>query len=142
VKPIRQIGLSYAAGAFGALANSCLAWYLGMKGIPQHFGVAIAPKLTAGFLYPRLVWGGLWGFVFMIPIWRGNFWTSVLGRGVFLSFLPTLFQIFYVFPVLQGKGTFGLALGRLTPVFVILYNAIWGMATGLWLYFSNEEIGT
>jgi hypothetical protein len=29
--------------------------------------VAIAPALKLSWLYPRIVWGGLWGLVFVFP---------------------------------------------------------------------------
>ncbi len=131
---LRQLSLTFAAGSFGALVNSCLVWYLGSQGIPQKFGVAIAPAWSLAYLYPRIVWGGLFGWAFLVPIWRSGFWTGVFSRGILLSLLPTAFQLFYVFPVLLGKGMMGLALGELTPVFVCLYNAVWGICTGLWLY--------
>jgi hypothetical protein len=139
MKLLREVSLCFAAGAFGALVNSWLVWHLGTTGIPQHFGVAIAPKWSLHFLYPRVVWGGLWGLIFALPIWRGGFWVGVFSRGILLSLIPTLFQLFYVFPVLQGKGTFGLALGKLTPVFVFIYNAVWGLVTALWLHITGQE---
>jgi hypothetical protein len=139
LKALRRISLCFAAGVFGALINSLLVWFLGSKGIPQHFGVAIAPKWSLHFLYPRMVWGGLWGFVFLLPILRSGFWVGVFSRGVFFSLLPTLFQLLYAFPVLQGKGTFGLSLGKLVPVFVFFYNVAWGLAAALWLYIVKEE---
>lgn len=131
---IRRISLSFAAGCFGTLIASLAIWYVGSKGIPHRFGVAIAPALSFSFLHPRLIWGGLWGFLFLIPVWRSGFWVGVFSRGVLFSLFPTLFQLFYVFPFLAGKGMMGLSLGMLTPVFVCFYNALWGFFTALWLY--------
>jgi hypothetical protein len=136
---IRRISLCFAAGCFGALVNTGVVWYLGRKGIPQRFDVAIAPAWSLHFLYARLAWGGLWGLVFVLPIWRSGFWVGVFSRGILFSFFPTMFQLFYVFPVLLGKGMLGISLGRLTPVFVCLYNGVWGFCAALWLYFAKEE---
>jgi len=136
---IRRISLGFAAGCFGALVNSLLVWYFGKLEIPQKFGVAIAPALSAQFLYPRLVWGGLWGFLFALPAWKGGFWVSVFSRGILISLFPTAFQLFYVFPILTGKGMFGLALGRLTPVLVCLYNAVWGLCAAFWAHTAKGE---
>lgn len=136
---IRRISVCFAAGCFGALVNSLAVWYLGQMHIPQRFGVGIAPSLTVSFLYPRLVWGGMWGVLFGAPFWRTGFWTGVFSRGVLFSLVPTLFQLFYVFPVLQGKGVLGLSLGKLTPVFVCFYNAVWGFCAGLWLYTADPR---
>jgi len=49
-------------------------------------------------------------------------------RGLLLSLAPSLFQLFVVFPAWSGRGLGGLELGALTPVFVVLYNAVWGVA--------------
>jgi hypothetical protein len=131
---IRRMSICFTAGCFGALINSLLVWYLGKEGIPQLFGVAIAPAWSLSFFYLRLVWGGLWGLLFCLPLWRSGFWVGVFSRGVLFSLFPTMFQLFYVFPVLQGKGTMGFALGRLTPVFVCFYNAVWGFCAALWIF--------
>jgi hypothetical protein len=135
---LQRLSVCFAAGAFGALINSLVVWYLGKKGIPQHFGVSIAPALSAGFLYPRLVWGGLWGLLFSIPLWKDGFWIGVFSRGILFSFFPTLFQLFYVFPVMLGKGMMGTLLGKLTPVFVCVYNAVWGFSAALWLHVAKR----
>ncbi len=101
--------------------------------------MSIAPSLSLAYLYPRLVWGGLWGFVFMLPFWRGGFGVGVFSRGILLSLFPTLFQLLYVFPEMQGKGMLGLSLGKLTPVLVLLYNAVWGFCTALWIHLAKGE---
>lgn len=136
---LRRVSICFAAGCFGGLVNSLVVWYLGRKGIPQTFGVAIAPGLSPAFLYPRLAWGGLWGLLFMLPVWKGGFWTGVFSRGILFSFIPTLFQLFCVFPFILGKGMLGLSLGKLTPVFVCFYNAAWGFCAALWLYAAKRE---
>ncbi|MGD9506558.1 MAG: hypothetical protein AB7W37_16750 [Syntrophobacteraceae bacterium] len=134
-----RISLCFAGGALGALANSFVVWQMGKLGVPQMVGVDIAPAWTLQFLYPRIVWGGLWGFVFLFPVWKRGFWTAVFSRGVFFSLFPTAFQLFYVFPNLLGKGMLGAALGGLTPLFVFLYNAVWGFCAGLWIYLAERK---
>jgi hypothetical protein len=108
-------------------------------GIPQLLGVKIAPAWTLQFLYPRIVWGGLWGLVFLLPIWSRGFWVAVFSRGVLFSLLPTIFQLFYVFPHLLGKGVMGVGLGSLTPLFVFFYNVVWGLSAGLWIYIAEPK---
>ena len=44
---------------------------------------------------------------------------------------PSLVQLFVVFPVKTEQGVLGLGLGALTPVFVLLFNAVWGL-TAAW----------
>jgi hypothetical protein len=119
---------SFAAGAFGGLVNSLAVWVAGAYHLTARLGIEIAPALTPNWLYPRLVWGGLWGFLFMLPLVRGHWWL----RGIILSLLPTLFQLLYIFPYGAGRGLFGLGLGALTPAFVLVANAIWGLSAA-WL---------
>ena len=124
----RALSLFFAAGVVGALANSVVAWLLGELGVPRALGVALAPGWSAGWLYPRLVWGGLWGLLFVLPLT-----TAVVPRGLLVSLAPTLFQLFVVFPAWTGKGVAGLELGLFTPLFVALYNAVWGVTASWWV---------
>jgi hypothetical protein len=70
---------------------------------------------------------------------KGGFWAGVFSRGILLSFAPTVVQLFYVLPFMAGKGVLGLGLGKLTPVFVCFYNAIWGFCTALWLRITGSD---
>jgi hypothetical protein len=137
--PLNRVSIAFAAGCVGGLANAGVVWYLGRRGVPQLFGVALAPKWGLAFLYPRVVWGGLWGLIFLLPLWQKGFWVAVFSRGIILSLAPTAFQLFYVFPHLTGKGMLGVALGKLTPFFVFAYNAVWGLCTALWLYLEDRS---
>jgi len=129
-----RLGTAYAAGTIGALANSIAVWGFGALGITASLGVKIAPKLTPMFLYPRLVWGGIWGLLFLLPILRNKgFW-----RGLLLSLGPTLVMLLVVFPA-EGAGQFGLAKGPLTPAFVVFFNAVWGWAAVVWLKIVGER---
>jgi hypothetical protein len=38
-----------------------------------------------------------------------------------------------VFPYWQGQGMLGVRLGALTPVVVLVANAVWGVASAAWL---------
>jgi hypothetical protein len=131
---MRNLSLVFAAGCGGALLNSLAVWLFGFLGIAQALGVQLAPPLSAAFLYPRLVWGGLWGFLFLVPLG----WWSFPARGLFFSLGPTLVQLFLVFPFMAHKGFMGLQLGYLTPVLVVFYNAIWGLGAGLWLKWGRH----
>jgi hypothetical protein len=128
VSAARSLSLFFAAGVVGALANSLLLSLLGELGVPRALGVALAPDWSAGWLYPRLVWGGLWGLLFVLPLTA-----AVVPRGLLVSLAPTLFQLFVVFPAWAGKGIAGLELGLLTPLFVALYNAVWGVTASWWV---------
>ncbi len=124
---MRALMLAFAAGCGGALVNSLAVWAAGHWGITALLGVHIAPALTAHWLYPRIVWGGLWGLLFALP-WKT---VSPVRQGLGLSLFPTLAQLFVFFPR-GGKGMAGLDLGALTPLAVIVFNAIWGLSVA-WL---------
>ena len=130
----QKLALVFAAGCLGGLINSLAVWIFGELGITSAFGVKIAPNLSAAWLYPRIVWGGIWGALFLLPLWQRR----VLIKGLIYSLGPTLVQLFVVFPVKANKGALGLDLGTLTPVFVIIFNATWGVAAAIWLRWAKK----
>lgn len=122
---LRKILIVFAAGCFGALVNSLVLWLSGRYGVSQALGVAIAPGLSPHWLYPRIVWGGLWGFLFLIAWQDSRPWR----KGLTLSLFPTAAQLFYFFPFQTHQGLGGIELGLLTPLVVVVMNAIWGVVT-------------
>ncbi|MGD9310945.1 MAG: hypothetical protein PVG51_17510, partial [Desulfosarcina sp.] len=62
---MKKLLVCFSAGCLGALANSLVLWQFGELGLARLFGVAMAPSLSAGWLYPRIVWGGIWGLLFV-----------------------------------------------------------------------------
>jgi hypothetical protein len=136
MKLIQKISLTFAAGCVGGLLNSLVLWFFGAQGINQFLGVQLAPTLTPAFLYPRLVWGGLWGFLFLLS-WRSP---KIFLPGLIYSLFPTLVQLFLVFPYKADKGFLGLQLGLLTPLLVVFFNIIWGLGTAWWLHLSAKDL--
>lgn len=130
---MKKLLLYFAAGCLGALANSITVWLFGDFGITKHFHVSIAPSLSPAWLYPRIVWGGIWGLCFAIPFLE----SKLIRKGSILSLFPSAVQLFVVFPYKANKGMAGLELGMLTPVFVIFFNWIWGVVTALTIQFSK-----
>ncbi len=124
----RSLSLFFAAGALGGIANSLTLWLLGELGVTHALGVSIAPSLSPVWLYPRIVWGGLWGFLFVLPLSMG--WVR---RGLLLGLAPSLVQLLVVFPVKAGKGYLGLEFGTLTPLIVLCVNAVWGVVASGWV---------
>lgn len=123
----------FGAGSLGALINSLAVWLCGDYGITSFFGVSISPAFTPGWLYPRIVWGGLWGFLFILPVFN----SKPFSKGTLMSLFPTIVQLFIVFPYYAKKGVAGIALGALTPVFVFVFNWVWGVVTSLTIRFSK-----
>ncbi|MEQ1440264.1 hypothetical protein AAG565_12965 [Fontimonas sp. SYSU GA230001] len=129
----RSLSLAFAAGVFGALINSLAVWAAGRYGLTAALGVGIAPALIPAWLYPRLVWGGLWGLQLLLPL-RG----PAVMLGIVLSVAPTLFQLLWMFPFHSGYGWLGLELGLLTPVLVWMFNLVWAWSTLAWLHLTGR----
>jgi len=134
---LRRLSVVFSSGCFGGLVNSLVVWVFGAIGMTAALGVKIAPGLTATYLYPRIVWGGLWGILFLLPY----FSQSTALRGLLFSLGPTLVQLFIVFPLKTHQGVMGSGLGFLTPLFVLFFNAVWGTSTALWLQLFRKGNG-
>jgi len=130
---MKKLLIFFAAGCLGALANSLTVWFFGDWGITSSAGVSISPSLTPGWLYPRIVWGGLWGLLFILPMLQ----SKPLLKGALLSLFPTIVQLFVIFPYQTRFGIAGLELGMLTPLFVLFFNWVWGVVTALTIRFAR-----
>ena len=130
---MKNLLIFFAAGCLGALANSLAVWLSGDLGITGFLGVSISPALTAKWLYPRIVWGGIWGLLFVLPLFN----SKPFSKGAVLSLFPTIVQLFVVFPYQAKKGIAGIELGMLTPAFVFVFNWIWGVVTSLTIRYSK-----
>ncbi|WP_269618610.1 hypothetical protein [Zhongshania sp. BJYM1] len=123
---MKKLMIYFTAGSIGALANSVVLWWLGYYGYTARFDIAIAPHLDPAWLYPRIVWGGLWGLLFILPMLQSR----LLFKGLLISLAPTAVQLFLIFPQ-AGKGMGGIELGMYTPALVLLVNGVWGLAAAL-----------
>ena len=132
---IRKSLAVFAAGCAGGFINSLAVWLFGIAGISAAMGVSLAPALTPAWLYPRIVWGGIWGFLFLLPVERYGAWF----KAFLYSLGPTLVQLLVVFPYKAGKGFFGLDLGLLTPLLVVFFNFVWGLAAVLLIEGSGRD---
>jgi len=129
-----KLTILFSSGCVGGIINSLVVWFLGARGVTAALGVKIAPDLTPAWLYPRIVWGGIWGFLFLLPFLK----KSLFWRGVLFSLGPTIAQLFVVFPAKASSGMMGLGLGNLTPLFVLFFNAVWGVSAAIWLRLAKE----
>jgi hypothetical protein len=133
---LRKLSLAFAAGAVGGLVNSLALWLAGAYGVTAALHVRLAPHLTPAWLYPRVVWGGLWGLLLLLPLAR----SAVLARALIISLGPSIVQLFYLFPTHLQAGFMGLKLGSLTPLVVVVLNAVWGLAAVLWLRSTDRSL--
>lgn len=124
---VRKISGAFTGGALGALIDSANIWILGQAGVTAMLGISLRPQFTAPWLYPRLVWGGIWAMLLILPFFRQK--TAL--RGILMSLAPTAMMLVMVFPEM-GLGLLGFKAGLLTPLLVLLLNFIYGMVASFW----------
>lgn len=132
---LKKLGLTFAAGCLGGVMASALNTAFGLINFPASLGVAYAQTANIETLYADLFWGGIWGFLFLIPILAS---TWIL-KGVILSLIPTLAQILVIFPLKAGTALFNVDISTLTPLYVLLLNLIWGLVTAGFLYYTKGD---
>lgn len=130
---MKRIFIVFGAGCLGGLVNSIVVWWFGNAGLTEAMGVSISPSFNPEWLYPRIVWGGIWGLTFLLPIYKSRMFL----KGSFLSLFPTAVILFVVYPFKLHKGILGYKLGLWTPVFVLLFNWIWGVVSALAIKLSK-----
>lgn len=119
----------FLAGALGGLTSGILVWALGAAGVTPALGFNMTPDLTPEWISRRMFASGIWGIIFLIPI----FSNSTLLKGAALGILPWLSSILFVFPYKMNVGFFGLDMGMGTPVWTLFFGVIWGITGTLYL---------
>ena len=131
---IRKVSGAFTGGAIGGLVDSIAIWVLGKLGITGLLGVTMRPDFTAPWLYRRMVWGGIWMLLLLLPLWQNR---TVL-RGCLFSLFPSAMMLFIVLPSM-GKGLLGIGFGTLTPMVVIGLNFIYGIVAAFWFEATVSE---
>ena len=121
----------FFAGLLGGLCSSLVLWLAGSWGLTTSVGVHITPDLNSAWLYPRLIWGGLWGLVYFLFVGSRRSRRHWIRKGIIVSLLPTAVQLFLVYPYSTDHGVLGFGLGDLTPLVELIFNGVWGFTTGL-----------
>jgi hypothetical protein len=117
----RQLSIAFAAGAVGALALGVFLLILRDTGVLANLGIRPPPVRMPEFLYGRMVWGGIWALLFVLPVMTGQW----LLRGVVVGVLASLAAIFYFNPAWQGAAFNFVAL-------IFVANAVWGIVAAGW----------
>ncbi len=122
------VALGFTAGFIGALVVLITATIVFHIGIGPALGVKTPLSLAPPYVYRPLVWGGFWG----IPL--GFILRSLKARQKtvgFLYFLAPVAATLLVFMPLGGMGFFGLKGGPGIMVYVLIVNALFGIAATL-----------
>lgn len=122
-----HISGAFTGGALGALLDSINIWAMGAWGVSDFIGIGMKPEFTGPWVYKRMIWGGLWMFLLLLPLWRGR----IILRGMVFSLVPSAMMLFMVLPSM-GKGMLGLGFGTMMPVVVIGLNFIYGIVASFW----------
>lgn len=132
MKILQRLSLMFAAGSFGGLVKGLVATASAGVGVNAALGVTMVPSLTSTWVYQHVIWGGIWALLFFIPL-KGSYYF----RGAVFSLGQTLVQLLVIFPKM-GKGMFGLQFGAFTPVLVLVFGIIWGLAAAFWLQLASD----
>jgi hypothetical protein len=128
----RLMTLGFGAGAFGACILVLVAFVLSRFGLPERLGVSMPQRELPAALYQTVVWGGIWGFLLVLPVLNRLAWL----KGVIVGILATAALVLYFRPEI-GRGP-AILLG-----YIVVLNVIWGAAAGLWwaLVAGNRKNG-
>lgn len=124
---IRKLSGAFTGGALGALLDSFNIWFMGVIGISDMIGITMKPEFAAPWAYKRMIWGGIWMLLLLLPIMKER----IVLRGMLFSLAPSAMMLFIVLPSM-GKETFGLGFGTMMPFVVIGLNFIYGIFASYW----------
>ncbi len=127
MKLLRNMSLAFTGGAIGAFIDSVNIWLMGTSGISDLIGISMKPALTTPWLYKRMIWGGIWMLLLMLPLMKNR----ICLRGMLASLAPSAMMILVVLPAMK-PGDFGTGFGLLMPGVVIILNFIYGMVASSW----------
>ena len=125
----RNLSLGFAAGGIGAVANVAFLAIAIAAGLTAAMGIVMPPPPMPAFLYKQIVWGGVFGLAFVVPVISRS-WIS---GGLLVGLAASLVALFIVFPADGGgPGMAGLNAGQMMPVLVLVANSVWGLAAAWW----------
>ena len=121
----RAVALCFAAGAAAGFLKCVAAWLALRYGVAAQFGAHVAGSLAPAAIYPRVVIGGLWGLLFLLPMARNSVLVSGLLWGVVVAAAELV-----LFPLIGGRTP---ALLNMTALFALLLWLLWGVLDALLL---------
>ena len=125
------VSVSFCAGLLAAIVSTAFAWICIHYGLTDFAGVNLRTSLSLSALYPKMIWGGLWGLCYSLTVVHIRTRKHWVRKGMVISLLPTLYQLFVIYPYQTPYGSLGIELGLLTPLFIFLFNLVWGIFTGI-----------
>src|SRR6516164_7999702 len=124
----QRLAICFAAGVIGAVAVVICSYLLFGLGISGALGIKGPIPLKSPDIYKPLFWGGLWGLLFGAFIKTA--WKRLYLVG-FLYYLAPMAALCLFFLPKSGAGFFGLQMGPMFPVYLLLVNLPFGIVTAL-----------
>lgn len=121
VRLFRQLSLAFAAGGVGVIALVAAMWILKESGALASLGLRPPSPRMPDFLYSRIVWGGIWALLFVLPIMSRQW----LLRGLIVGALASIASIFYFNPAWKS-APFAFV------ILIFVANSIWGAVAAGW----------
>ncbi len=119
----RLLTLGFGAGAFGAVILALVSMALTALKAQELIGLPAspAPDSYLPLLYRTIVWGGIWGVLFALPVLNRLWWL----KGLIIGVLASLAIVFYFNPAVTTPP--------IRFIYVLILNAvIYGIAAGAW----------
>ncbi|CAI7803021.1 unnamed protein product [Closterium sp. NIES-53] len=129
---LSRVAVAFSSGAIGGLCIGLAVPLLAAAGLMDVLGIAIHPQLTPPFVYQKVVWGGIWGFILLIP-----FNTSTLVKGALFG-TPCMHVLLAFLACMHLLGTPGFILLIPFNTSTLVKGALFGMPAFLALFVASE----
>jgi hypothetical protein len=118
----RLLTLGFGAGAFGAVILALASAALNALNVQALLGLPPPPRPDSylPLFYRTVVWGGIWGVLFAVPLLNRLWWL----KGIIIGVLATFAILFYFNPAITTPP--------MRLAYVVVLNSIWGIGAGAW----------
>lgn len=130
---LRNFSIAFAAGCFAGLINSLIFWATKHYGLNDQWEIQLEPEFSCNWLYPRIIFGGIFGLLFLLPFMT----TFFFWRGVVYSLIPSFVLIFIIIPIVQSLS--GLQLNLNSYLYLFVLNAVTSGLAGLWVRAATSK---
>ncbi|MBI1363098.1 MAG: hypothetical protein GC134_03860 [Proteobacteria bacterium] len=120
----QRMMILYGVGSLGGALTVLAYWALAQSANGLPF-VSFKPELAS--FYEPMVWGGLWGFLYLLP-----FNVSPLIKGVIFSIFPALTHLAMSsggLEKLMDYASLNMVVNHKTLVVLLIYALFWGVVT-------------
>ncbi len=124
------LAVCFVSGLLGGVAKSLLLWACSNWGVFSFIKVSLSQQLSLTHFYPAMFIGGLWGLFYFLFVGTPRQRRHWIRKGFWISLIPSLVAVFYLYPSVYQHGYGGVKLGWMMPAVIIIANLCWGFFTG------------